>query len=248
MSFSFRVLIPARYQSTRLPGKPLLKYQGKTTIEHVYDRACESDASSVHVVTDDERIAEAVTKFGADVCMTSSDHQSGTDRISEAVDKIGYQDDEIIVNLQGDEPQMPAQNIKQVAQLLSTSQTASIATLYAKIHDIHDYLDPDVVKVVLAKHQQVLYFSRASIPFVRDEVITKAENYPLYKHIGLYAYRCAYLKQFVAYTQTSFEQLERVEQLRTLEHGDQIIADECQQMPGIAIDTDNDCQRLLASS
>jgi 3-deoxy-manno-octulosonate cytidylyltransferase (CMP-KDO synthetase) len=248
MSFSFRVLIPARYQSTRLPGKPLLKYQGKTIIEHVYDRACESDASSVHVVTDDERIAEAVTKFGADVCMTSSDHQSGTDRISEAVDKIGYQDDEIIVNLQGDEPQMPAQNIKQVAQLLSTSQTASIATLYAKIHDIHDYLDPDVVKVVLAKHQQVLYFSRASIPFVRDEVITKAENYPLYKHIGLYAYRCAYLKQFVAYTQTSLEQLERLEQLRALENGDRIIADECQQMPGIAIDTDNDFQRLLASS
>lgn len=244
---SFRVLIPARYQSSRLPGKPLLKFQGKTIIEHVYQRACESNASSVHVVTDDERIADTARKFNAAVCMTSHDHQSGTDRISEAVEKIGYKDDEIIVNLQGDEPQMPADNIKQVAQLLSLSQTASIATLFAKIHDIHDYLDPDVVKLIMAKQQQVLYFSRASIPFVRDEVITETDNYPLFKHIGLYAYRCRYLKQFVAYQQTPLERLERLEQLRALENGDQIIAEECHQTPGIAIDTDSDFQRLLSS-
>jgi len=246
-ALSFRVLIPVRYQSTRLPGKPLLKFQGKTIIEHVYQRACESDASSIHVVTDDERIADAARKFDADVCMTSGDHQSGTDRITEAVEKIGYKDDEIIVNLQGDEPQMPADNIKQVAQLLSASQTASIATLYSRIHDIQDYLDTDVVKLVMAKQQQVLYFSRASIPFVRDEFITEAEDYQLFKHIGLYAYRCRYLKQFVAYQQTALERLERLEQLRALENGDQIIADECHQMPGISVDTNSDFQRLLLS-
>lgn len=247
MSISFRVLIPARYQATRLPGKPLLKFQNKTIIEHVYQQACASQACSVHIATDDERIAEVAKKFGAQVCMTHSNHRSGTDRIAQAVTEIGCDDDEIIVNLQGDEPQMPAANVRQVAELLAVNEQAAIATLYTRITDQHDYSDPDVVKLVTTNNQQALYFSRASIPFVRDEVLTERTNYPLFRHVGLYAYRAGYLKKFVSYQPTALEQLERLEQLRALENGDQIITDQCVAQPGIGVDTHSDFSRLLVS-
>ena len=147
MTESFRVVIPVRYASSRLPGKPLLTFKHKPIIEHVYVNACESHAESVLIATDDERIADAAQKFNAEVCMTSCDHQSGTDRITEAVTLQSWPDDQVIVNLQGDEPQMPAINIKQVAQLLMQHQTASIATLCHRIHSIQEYEDPNVVKV-----------------------------------------------------------------------------------------------------
>lgn len=247
MAISFRVLIPARYQSTRLPGKPLLKFQNKTIIEHVYTQACASQACSVHIATDDERIADEARKFGAQVCMTHSDHLSGTDRIAQAVTEIGCSDDEIIVNLQGDEPQMPAANIRQVAELLAGNEHAAIATLYTRINDQHDYSDPDIVKLVTTNNQHALYFSRSSIPFVRDEVVTERTDYPLFRHIGLYAYRAAYLKKFVAYQPTVLEKLERLEQLRALENGDPIITDQCLEQPGIGVDTHSDFSRLLVS-
>lgn len=248
MATSFRVLIPARYLSSRLPGKPLLKFQNKTIIEHVYDQACASEASSVHIATDDERIAEEAKRFGAQVCMTHSEHRSGTDRIAQAVTELGCDDDEIIVNLQGDEPQMPAVNIKQVAELLAANEHAAIATLYTKITDQHDYSDPDIVKLVITHDQQAIYFSRASIPFVRDEVINEHSQLPLYRHVGLYAYRTCYLKKFVSYPPTALEKLERLEQLRAIQHGDLIITQECKAPPGIGVDTHADFSRLLVNN
>jgi 3-deoxy-manno-octulosonate cytidylyltransferase (CMP-KDO synthetase) len=248
MANSFRVVIPVRYASSRLPGKPLLTFQHKPIIEHVYENACESNAESVLIATDDERIAEAARKFNADVCMTSSDHMSGTDRITEAVEKQGWRDDEIIVNLQGDEPQMPAANIKQVAKLLLNNPNAVIGTLCHRIYTIQEYDDPNVVKVTKNSKGRALYFSRSSLPYIRDIDVKVLKENSVYRHVGIYAYRISYLKEFIKMPTSLLENIEKLEQLRALENGDEIVVEECMEHPGIGVDTMNDYHRLKISN
>lgn len=248
MSVSFKVVIPVRYASSRLPGKPLLTFQHKPIIEHVYRNACSSSAESVLIATDDERIAEAASKFDAEVCMTSSDHMSGTDRITEAVIKQGWESDQIIVNVQGDEPQMPAENIKQVAQLLANSPQSSISTLCHQLHTIQEYEDPNVVKVVKTELGKAMYFSRSSIPYIRNVDVKVLQDNLVYRHVGIYAYRANYLQKFIQMPQSRLEQIEKLEQLRALENGDEIIVEECLENPGIGVDTIDDYHRLKISN
>lgn len=244
MATCFRVVIPARYASNRLPGKPLLTFRHKPIIEHVYENACKSEAESVLIATDDERIAEAAVKFNAQVCMTNANHLSGTDRIAEAVDIQNWDEDQIIVNLQGDEPQMPAINIKQVAELLMRQQTASIATLSHPINSIQDYNDPNIVKVTKNTKGRALYFSRSSIPYLRDVDVNMLKNNEVLMHVGIYAYRINYLRQFIALPQSTLEKIEKLEQLRALENGHEIAIAKCKENPGIGIDTMQDYHRL----
>lgn len=244
---SFRVVIPVRYASSRLPGKPLLMFQHKPIIEHVYNNACESNALSVLIATDDERIVHAAANFDAEVCMTSSAHQSGTDRIAEAVQMKGWDDDEIIVNVQGDEPQMSAANIKQVAALSAKSDNSSIATLCYRLMSVQEYEDHNVVKVVKDKSGRALYFSRSAIPYLKDVDPKILKKQLVFRHVGIYAYHVAYLKKFVQMPPSNLEKIERLEQLRALEAGDSIVVDECQENPGIGVDTMDDYHRLKIS-
>lgn len=238
---SFRVVIPVRYAASRLPGKPLLEFDGKSIMQHVYNNACASQACSVLIATDDARIAEVAQRFGAEVCMTSEQHQSGTDRIAEAAQLQGWGEEEVIVNLQGDEPQMPAENIAQVASLLIESKDNAIATLCTRIDSEQEYHDPNAVKVVKTITGKALYFSRAAIPHVKTATFEKIN---VYRHIGIYAYRVGYLQQFVQMQASHLEQVERLEQLRALEAGHSIAVAECLQKPGIGVDTEEDYQKL----
>ena len=245
---SFRVVIPVRYASSRLPGKPLLTFQHKPIIEHVFNHASEAGAASVLIATDDQRIADAAQKFDAEVCMTSADHQSGTDRIAEAVQQKGWAEDEIIVNVQGDEPQMSAANIRQIAELLAQSRDAAMATLCHRLQTIREYEDANVVKLVMNRNSQALYFSRNAIPYLKDVDPKILKTHAVYRHVGIYAYRVAYLKKFVAMPQSDLEKIERLEQLRALDAGDIIVVDECVEHPGIGVDTIDDYHRLKVSS
>ncbi len=244
----FRVVIPVRFASSRLPGKPLLTFQNKPIIEHVFNNASEAGAASVLIATDDQRIADAGSKFGAEICMTSLDHNSGTDRIAEAVQKKAWSDDEIIVNVQGDEPQMKAGNIRQIAKLLSDNRDAAIATLCHRLETIREYEDTNVVKVVKNRHGQALYFSRNAIPYLKDVDPKVLKKNKVFRHVGIYAYRVQYLKKFVAMPQSDLEKIERLEQLRALDAGDIIVIDECMENPGIGVDTIDDYHRLKVSS
>ena len=244
---SFRVVIPVRYASSRLPGKPLLMFQHKPIIEHVYNNACASDAKSVLIATDDQRIADAAAKFDAEVCMTKSTHQSGTDRIAEAVQMKGWGVNEVIVNVQGDEPQMSAANIKQVADLCAKSSESSIATLCYRLMSVQEYEDHNVVKVVKDKSGRALYFSRSAIPYLKDVNPKILKKQSVFRHVGIYAYRVAYLKKFVKMPPSDLEKIERLEQLRALEAGDNIAVDECRENPGIGVDTMDDYHRLKVS-
>ncbi len=247
MTNSFRVVIPVRYASSRLPGKPLLTYRSKPIIEHVYENACKSQAESVLIATDDERIAEAAKKFNAEVCMTNGDHQSGSDRISEAVQLKNWPNDEVIVNLQGDEPQMPADNIKQVAELLMRNNSAAIATLCYRINSIQEYKDPNIVKVAKTSKGRALYFSRSPMPFINDVDVKLLKENQVFRHVGIYAYRVQYLKQFTNMPPSPLEKIEKLEQLRALENGDEIAIDVCKQHPGIGVDTMDDYHQLKMS-
>ena len=244
MSVDFRVVIPARYNSSRLPGKPLLTFENKSIIEHVYLNACASDAQSILIATDDERIAETATKFGAEVCMTQKQHMSGTDRLAEAVQIKGWDQNDIIVNVQGDEPQMPADNIKQVAQLLSDTARASVATLCNRLSSIEEYQNPNIVKVVMNNENFAMYFSRSPMPYLKEVNPRTLQSSRVFRHVGIYSYRVGYLQEFVIREQTSLEKIERLEQLRVLENGDLIIMAECRKAPGIGIDTMQDYHRL----
>ncbi|MEM7304083.1 MAG: 3-deoxy-manno-octulosonate cytidylyltransferase [Pseudomonadota bacterium] len=248
MSGHFRVVIPARYDSSRLPGKPLLTFENKTIIEHVYLNACASEAKSVLIATDDERIANTAAEFGAEVCMTSLKHMSGTDRLAEAVHAQGWEEEEIIVNVQGDEPQMPAENINQVAELLNHSTWASMGTLCHGLSSIEEYKDPNIVKVVMTDTKHAMYFSRSPLPYLNEVNPKILQNSKVYKHVGIYSYRVKYLREFVSKKQSTLEKIERLEQLRALETGDEIIIDECIKVPGIGIDTMHDYHRLKTTS
>jgi len=241
---TFRVVIPARYAATRLPGKPLVDIAGKPMIQHVYERALESGAEQVVIATDSPLIEEAVKQFGGDVCLTAESHQSGTDRIAEVAEKLGFADDDITVNLQGDEPLMPPAVIRQVAVNLERTSAASMSTVCTKINTAAELFDPHLVKVVKDKHDFALYFSRASIPWDRDafasttEVLPEASEH--YRHIGIYAYRTGFLKKYTQWPACSLEKMESLEQLRALWNGHRIHVAEAVEIPLAGVDTDKD--------
>ena len=236
---SFVVVIPARYASTRLPGKPLRDINGKTMLEHVYERGTESDATEVVIATDDARIAEAAKKFGATVCMTSNKHESGTERIAEVSDLLAWPDDQIVVNLQGDEPTMPAEVINECAGLLQNS-TADLATLASPVTSQQDFENPNVVKVIVDDDMNAIYFSRAAIPFARGEGQEGAARNAALHHHGIYAYRCGVLRRLVAADSSVLEVCEQLEQLRALSLGMTIRVATPSTRPGAGVDTESD--------
>lgn len=212
----FTVAIPARFASTRLPGKPLLDIGGKPMIRHVAERALAAGSRDVVIATDDIRIVEAVQMESVTVCMTSPEHRSGTDRLAECAELLSWPDDRIIVNLQGDEPFAPARGIRQVAELIAESGEP-MATLVTGIRDLAEFNNPNAVKVVIDAQGRALYFSRAPVPWPRD--VPGSIPAAACRHIGIYAYRAGFLKRFSALQQTALERCESLEQLRALENG-----------------------------
>lgn len=246
----FTVIVPARYQSSRFPGKPLVKIHGKAMVQHVCERAAEAKASRIIVATDDLRIAEVVKGFGGEVCMTRANHQSGTERLAEVAERLSFNDNEVIVNVQGDEPFIPATNIRQVATNLATRDDCMMSTLATRIDESIDVDNPNAVKVVTDHLGKALYFSRAPIPFDRDgrnvnDLSTSLDV--MWRHIGIYAYRAGYIRQYVAYEASPLEKIEQLEQLRALWYGDSIHVALANEAPPVGIDTPEDLQRLLES-
>jgi 3-deoxy-manno-octulosonate cytidylyltransferase (CMP-KDO synthetase) len=244
----FRVVIPARYASTRLPGKPLADIGGRPMIAHVWRRAVESGADQVVVATDDARVEAAARGFGAEVCVTRTDHQSGTDRIAEVADRYAWADDTIVVNLQGDEPTMPPILLRQVAGALALHHAATVATLATEIRGRDELFDPSVVKVVADRQGYALYFSRAPIPWHRDSFSDRTGALPaagrFLRHLGIYAYRVGLLHRFVTWPPAEIEQCEALEQLRALWNGERIHVGLASQVPGGGVDTPADLERV----
>lgn len=237
----FVVVIPARFASERLPGKPLRMIGNKTMLQHVYERGSESRASEVVIATDDERIASAAASFGADVCMTSARHRSGTDRLAEAARAKNWPGDKVIVNLQGDEPLMPPALIDQCAALLDDGN-ADVATLASPIRSQADFENPNVVKAVTDGFGYALYFSRAAIPFARSSANAALARGSALHHHGIYAYRHAVLQKIVAAEPSPLELVEQLEQLRALALGMKIKLGIPRDRPGPGIDTEHDLQ------
>jgi 3-deoxy-manno-octulosonate cytidylyltransferase (CMP-KDO synthetase) len=245
---SFVVVIPARYASSRLPGKPLADIGGKPMVVHVADRGRESGAEEVIVATDDERIRDAVSAHGHSVLMTRADHASGTDRIAEVALARGWDDGRIVVNVQGDEPRIPARLIRSVADQLARHADADIATACHPIRDAAEMFDPNAVKVVMDHAGYALYFSRAPIPYARDAF--KAERsklpagLPVHRHLGMYAYRCRFLRDYAGLPPAAIEQFEALEQLRALAHGYRISVAVTQDAPEPGVDTPEDLEKM----
>lgn len=244
----FRVVIPARYGSTRLPGKALLPLAGKPMIQWVYERALKSAASEVIVATDDERIAVAARSFGAPVAMTDANHASGADRIAEVAQAQGWGADEIVVNVQGDEPLMPPALIDQVAAIFDAVPYACVATLAASIDSLEDFLNPNVVKVVAEASGRALYFSRAPIPWNREGAATGLASQKscqgARRHIGIYAYRVKALQHLAILPPSKLESYENLEQLRALSNGIDIYVAEAVELPGADVNTVADLERV----
>jgi 3-deoxy-manno-octulosonate cytidylyltransferase (CMP-KDO synthetase) len=236
---SFVVLIPARYASSRFPGKPLADLGGKPMIVRVAERAKQSGAEAVHVATDDERIARAVRSAGFAVVMTRADHASGSDRLAEAARTLRLSDEQIVVNVQGDEPLIAPALIRTVAERLERDHGASISTACHALHDAAQAASPDVVKVVLDAHGYALYFSRSRIPYPRQG------DAVCYRHAGIYAYRARFLREFAALEPAPLERSEALEQLRALWHGHRIavVVSDAQIPPGV--DTPDDLAAVL---
>lgn len=247
---SFRIVIPARYQATRLPGKPLRDLAGKPLIQHVHERALESGAEEILIATDDERIRDAAEGFGAAVCMTRTDHSNGTERLGEVIEKMGWPDEAVIVNLQGDEPLMPPECLRQVAEVLTAHPECAMSTLYAALDDPEDMFDPHVVKLVANRDDEALYFSRAPIPWWRErfgeapDADLSEPPTPFRRHIGLYAYRADFGRDYGKLTPSPLEQMESLEQLRALWHGYRIAVAEAVQLPPAGVDTEGDLERV----
>lgn len=247
---NFRVVIPARLASTRLPGKPLLDIAGKPMIQHVHERALESGARQVIIAVEDARVQKCAEGFGAEVCMTSTAHRSGTDRLAEVVQKYGFADEDIIVNVQGDEPRLPPALIRQVADDLQRYDQAGVSTLACPITDAAELFDPNAVKVVMDDRGYALYFSRAPIPWSRERFATAPPSGRLpddgrwYRHIGIYGYRCGFLRRYSQWSATQLEQCEALEQLRVLVHGERIHASVTPQAPEAGVDTPADLERV----
>jgi 3-deoxy-manno-octulosonate cytidylyltransferase (CMP-KDO synthetase) len=237
----FLVVIPARLASTRLPNKPLADIAGKPMVVRVAKRALMSGASRVVIAVDDQSIFDACKAHGLDVMLTSKDHSTGTDRLSEVVRKLNLQDDEIVVNVQGDEPLIPPDLITDVAKTLSQHPQASIATAALAIHDPAEINNPNVVKVVMSQSHQALYFSRSAIPFSRNPEQHQAQHY---RHIGMYAYRASFLKKFSQLPPAPIEEAEALEQLRALWHGHAIQVLLTDEAPPPGVDTTEDLERV----
>lgn len=238
----FVVVIPARFSSTRLPGKALLDIHGKPMVQHVYERGVESGAGEVVIATDDERIADAAEAFGATVCMTSDQHRSGTERIAEVADLLDWPDDRVVVNLQGDEPGMPASLLDQCAALLDDA-AADIATLASPFLTHEDFRNPNCVKVIRNVRGHAIYFSRATIPYPRDKASEERAAGAALHHHGIYAYRCGVLRELVAAAPSDLEACEQLEQLRALSLGMTIAVGVPAVRPGTGIDTPEDLER-----
>lgn len=247
---SFTVVIPARYASTRLPGKPLSDIAGKPMVQRVWEQACKSSAQQVVIATDDKRIFSVAENFGAQVYMTLPDHPSGTDRLQQVAAQLGLTEDHIVVNVQGDEPLIPPALIDQVANNLGENDSASIATLCEKISSIHDIHNPNMVKVVFDASGSALYFSRASIPWARDDFAREKTVMPdagsWYRHIGIYAYRAGFLNRYVTWWPAPLEELEQLEQLRALYHGEKIHVDIAGEAVPAGVDTEEDLANVRA--
>jgi 3-deoxy-manno-octulosonate cytidylyltransferase (CMP-KDO synthetase) len=247
---SFAVLIPARFASTRLPGKPLSDIAGKPMVVRVAERAHASGAQRVIIATDDERIRDAAAQHGIDAILTRSDHPTGTDRLAEAAVQLKLDDRAIVVNVQGDEPLLEPALIKGVAEELRSHADASIATACHVIEDPAEAFNPNVVKVVLDHAGYALYFSRATIPWARDAFASGREKVPrglpLYRHYGLYAYRVGFLRHYPSLAPAQIERFEALEQLRALWHGYRIAVRITVGTPAPGVDTQEDLERVRA--
>ncbi len=239
-----RVVIPARYASTRFPGKVLKPIAGKPLLEHVYARAVSSGAEVVIIATDDERVVEAASRFGADTMLTSADHRSGTDRVAEVARQRGWTDDVPIVNVQGDAPLIPPGSIRQAAALLEKHDTAQLATLCVDLDGPEQYRDPNIVKVVCDAAGRALYFSRAAIPSDSHGAAQDSGWSAARRHIGLYAYRASALERLTGAEPCELERLERLEQLRALWLGMEIRVDLAAEQHGPDVDTEADLIRV----
>lgn len=238
----FKVVIPARFASSRLPGKPLLDIAGKPMVIQVAIQASKSQASEVVIATDHAPILQVAAKHGFAAVMTRDDHPSGTDRIAEVVETMGWPDEAIVVNVQGDEPLIDPLLINEVAQALAKDSQAVMATACHPIHDIAVFENPNVVKVVLNASGQALYFSRAPIAYPRDAEFR--DNLTAYRHIGIYAYRVGFLKQYANLPTTTLESIESLEQLRVLYHGYQIAVTVTEHAPATGVDTQADLDHV----
>ena len=246
----FRVVIPARYASSRLPGKALLNMGGKPMIQWVYERARTSKAHEVLIATDDLLIVSAAHSFGARTVMTAATHESGTDRIAEVARLQGWADSDIVVNVQGDEPVIPPALIDQVASLLQANPSAQIATLATPVTSISEFMDPNAVKVVTDGEGRALYFSRAPIPWERDGASSGIGSQTSFagarRHVGIYGYRVSGLLRMAALKRTVLEQHEKLEQLRALENGLEIRVADSVEQPGPDVNTAADLERVTA--
>ncbi|MFZ7343243.1 3-deoxy-manno-octulosonate cytidylyltransferase [Avibacterium volantium] len=247
----FTVIIPARFASSRLPGKPLADIAGKPMIAHVWQKAQQSGASRVVVATDNQAVAQAVQAFGGEVCMTSEHHNSGTERLAEVVEKLALADDEIVVNIQGDEPLIPPVIVQQVADNLAKNGV-KMATLAVPLNDAEELFNPNVVKAVADQSGNVLYFSRAPIPWNRDQFAGLSDEQKTQlvlqsqylRHIGIYAYRAGFIKQYVQWQPSALENIESLEQLRVLWYGEKIHIDLAKEVPAVGVDTPEDLEKV----
>jgi len=242
---AFIVVIPARFASSRLPGKPLADIAGLTMIERVYRQAEQSGAARIVVATDDERIVAEVQRFGGEVLLTSTQHNSGTERLAEVVTQLRLPPDTIVVNVQGDEPFIPPAIIQQVAANLASQQKARMATLAVPLAERADMNNPNVVKVVTDQQGYALYFSRATIPFDRDSAFTSEFAQHYRRHIGLYAYRAGFILDYVQWPSSTLEQIEALEQLRVLWQGEAIHVATALETPAVGVDTADDLERAI---
>lgn len=245
----FRVVIPARYASSRLPGKPLADIGGRPMVLHVLERALQAGAESVVVATDDVRVQQAVEAAGHQALMTSPDHQSGTERLVEVAETLGWPDGTLVVNVQGDEPLIAPALIREAARQLVLHDDAVMATLAHPIHDHADFVNPNVVKVVADEAGYALYFSRAPIPWPRDAFATQQpmpHEFGALRHIGLYAYRVGFLRTYASLASSPLERYEMLEQLRVLWHGHRISLGVTPIAPAPGVDTPEDLARVRA--
>lgn len=251
MRSKFKIVIPARYGSTRLPGKPLLDIAGKPMIAHVCDRALATAAEEVVVATDDDRILSALTQLEIPVVMTDPGHRSGTERIAEVARRLNWDDEDIVVNVQGDEPLIPPEYIDQVADDLRCQRSAGMSTLATPIQQQEEIFNPNAVKVVINDLGYALYFSRAPIPWQRDcfpeHADMNAQSLPWYRHIGIYAYTVAFLNRYCHWPPSPLEQIESLEQLRVLWHDEKIAVSTVDKVPPAGVDTVEDLQRVRSA-
>ncbi len=254
MSLRFKAVVPARFASTRLPAKPLADIAGKPMVVRVMERALASGASEVWVATDHEGVRDAVMAAGGNVLLTRADHPTGTDRLGEVVNTLGWGDDEIIVNVQGDEPLIDPAIVRRVAQALAEDTAASIATAAHPIHSVEEFLNPAAVKVVCDAQGLAHYFSRAPIPYPRDAALAGLlqaghalpQGLAPLRHVGLYAYRAGFLRAFSGLAPAPVERIEMLEQLRALWHGYRIRVETLSEAPPAGVDTPEDLVRVRA--